>query len=68
MIEAIIVMCSVLNPQVCRDVNVGATAENVTPHSCAMHGQGEAAKWMASHPGWSPRKITCQRVGRYAKI
>jgi hypothetical protein len=67
-IEAIIVMCSVLNPQNCRDVNGGATAENVTPYSCAMQGQTAAAKWMEAHPGWQPRKITCQRVGRFAKI
>jgi hypothetical protein len=67
MIEAIIVMCSVLNPADCTDVNVGATAQSVTPYSCAMHGQTAASKWMETHPGWAPRRITCQRVGRYAK-
>jgi hypothetical protein len=66
MIEAILMACTIAG--VCKDVQLAVTAEKVTPYSCAMQGQVAAAKWIEAHPGWSPKKITCQRVGRYAKI
>ena len=66
MIEVIALMCAMTGA--CKDVQLTVTAETVTPLQCAFNGQIELAKWMQDNPGWSPRKITCQRVGRYAKI
>jgi hypothetical protein len=66
MIEVIAIFCSIVG--VCQDVKVATTAEAITPHGCFLYGQIEAAKWAIEHPGWSPRGITCQRAGRYAKI
>lgn len=66
MIEVIVFFCAISGA--CKDVQVAVTADKVTPQQCMLSGQVAAAKWQEENPGWSPRKITCQRVGRYAKI
>jgi hypothetical protein len=48
-------------------VSLAVTAEKVTPFGCFPYGQTELAKWSLANPGWSPKRITCQRAGRYAK-
>ena len=63
--EIVAVFCSIVG--VCQDVNLITIAERVTPQQCAMYGQIEMVKWAEEHPGWTPRKLTCQRAGRYAK-
>ena len=65
MIEVIATVCMLIG--VCKDVQLAMTDEKVTPFTCAMYGQAELAKWSLSNPGWLPRRLTCQRAGRYAK-
>ena len=65
MIEVLALVCTLTGA--CKDVQLSVTAESVTPQQCMLYGQVELAKWIADNPGWTPRKITCQRVGRYAK-
>jgi hypothetical protein len=65
MLEVVAIVCSLVG--VCRDIPLAVTDERITPFSCFLFGQTELAKWSLSNPGWSPKRITCQRVGRYAK-
>jgi hypothetical protein len=39
----------------------------MTPMQCLMVSQIEAQKWLAAHPGWRIARLTCGRVGRYAR-
>ena len=66
MLELIAYMCLIANPTACKDVSL-AVAE-VTPQQCILGAQGEAKKWIDEHPGWQVNKLTCGRVGRYARI
>ena len=65
MIEVIATVCMLIG--VCKDVQLAMTDQKVTPFACAMYGQAELAKWSLANPGWVPRRLTCQRAGRYAK-
>jgi hypothetical protein len=65
MMEVIATVCMLVG--VCKDVNLAMTDEKITPFTCAMYGQAELAKWSLNNPGWMPRRLTCQRAGRYAK-
>ena len=65
MLEVLAVVCSLVG--VCKDVQLAVTAEKITPFTCFMYGQTELAKWSLANPGWAPKRITCARVGRWAK-
>jgi hypothetical protein len=66
MIELVLLACLADKPNDCRDFSLAV--ENVTPMACMMKAQPEAAKWVQTHPGWTVAKLTCGRVGRYARI
>jgi hypothetical protein len=67
MIELILFVCLLQNPNACRDVSAGVQAD-ATPYQCLQKSQQEAAKWIETHPDWRVAKISCGRVGRYARI
>ena len=65
MIELIALACSLLSPFNCKDVSL-AVAE-ITPMQCVMGAQSRASEWIDQHPGWRIAKLTCGKLGRYAK-
>jgi hypothetical protein len=48
-------------------VQLNLVEKETTPHQCMFNGQLEMAKWLKEHPGYTPKRLTCQRAGRYAK-
>ncbi len=67
MIELVLSICLIAEPEKCKDVRLTFAEENVTPYACVMTGQIEIAKWMDSHPDWQVAKWGCARAGIYAK-
>jgi hypothetical protein len=65
MLEIIGVFCTAIG--VCQDVQLNLVEKETTPHQCMFNGQLEMAKWLKEHPGYTPKRLTCQRAGRYAK-
>lgn len=59
MIELILHVCLLAEPDRCEDVKLSFMAQAVTPHQCMLNGQTEIAKWSAGHPKWGVRKWTC---------
>ena len=68
MIELLVSVCLIDDPQRCKDVHLTYVAESVTPHQCVMYGQVELAKWSEGHPKWRISKWRCQPAHRVAKI
>jgi hypothetical protein len=68
MIEILLSVCMVSDPQRCKDVHLTYAAESVTPHQCMMFGQAEIAKWSTGHPKWRVDRWKCQKPGQVAKI
>ncbi len=56
--------CLLSDPNVCKDVPL---VGEMTTIQCMLQSQAEAAKWVEAHPGWRIAKVTCGRLGRYAK-
>ncbi len=62
MIELIISVCMFAQPDVCKDVHLTYSAENMTPFQCLMRGQPEIAQWANGHPKWQVRRWRCGHV------
>ncbi len=64
MVELVATICLAIGG--CRDVSLNVS-DVMTPMQCLLKAQPEAAKWVHEHPGWRVAKLTCGRVGRYAR-
>lgn len=64
MIELVATICLAIGG--CRDISLNVS-DAMTPMQCILSSQIEAAKWLEQHPGWRIAKLTCGRVGRYAR-
>ncbi|HSM40516.1 MAG TPA: hypothetical protein VK862_07170 [Afifellaceae bacterium] len=62
MIELVISVCMISDPQVCKNVHFTETAGNMTPMQCMMQGQQQIAEWANTHPKWQIRRWRCGRV------
>ena len=62
MIELILSVCMIGQPDVCKDVHLTYSAANLTPYQCLMRGQPEMAKWAEGHPKWQIQRYRCGRV------
>lgn len=67
MIELVLSVCLIQQPDHCRDVTLTMIADNATPFQCMTYGQMEAAKWSNQHPGWVLKKLKCAPAGQMAK-
>lgn len=67
MLELLVSVCLVTEPQRCRDVTLTYADENLTQMQCVFGAQAEIAKWIEAHPQWALKRWTCQRAGRFAK-
>jgi hypothetical protein len=63
MLELLISFCAI-GGTYCTDVS---SVGNYTPQQCILQSQGEAVKWLRDHPGFQVKKISCGRLGRFAK-
>lgn len=68
MIELIVSVCLIDEPNRCKDVRLNFLAESVTLHQCVMFGQVEIAKWSEGHPKWQVAKWRCRPAETVAKI
>lgn len=68
MIELLVSVCLIAEPEKCKDVSLVFDADSVTPMQCLMGAQPEIAKWVDLHPKWVAKRWTCQPAGRIAKI
>ena len=62
MIELVISVCMLSQPEHCKDVHLTYSDQNLTPYQCVMRGQPEMAKWIESHPKWRIHKWRCGRA------
>ena len=67
MIELLVAVCQINNPNTCKDVSLIFSAEALTPMQCVMRAEPQIAKWINEHPGWQTKRFTCRPAGRYAK-
>ncbi len=68
MIEIVVAVCMIDEPERCKDVRLTYMAESVTAHQCMMLGQAEIAKWTEGHPNWRVTRWTCGTARQLAKI
>lgn len=68
MIELLVSVCLITDPQQCKDVRLSYVADGMTPRQCLMGAQPELAKWSAGHPKWRIDKWRCQKPDEVAKI
>lgn len=68
MLELIVSVCLIGEPQSCRDVTLTMAEGQATPFQCMMYGQIEIANWLEAHPKWQLSRWTCGRAGQLAKI
>jgi hypothetical protein len=68
MIEIVLSVCLLAEPQRCRDEHVTVLAENATPFQCMRYGQLESVKWSEAHPKWSIKRWTCRPAGQVANL
>ncbi len=68
MLELLVSVCLMDNPERCKDVSLAYAEEQLTPMQCMMGAQSEIAKWMEAHPNWQLKRWSCQRARRFAKI
>lgn len=66
MIELTLFACLLSDPRICMDVSLNVS-DHMTPMQCLMASQNEAARWITNNPKWRVAKLTCGRVGRYAR-
>ena len=64
MLEILVSVCSIAEPQHCKDVHINLIADNVTTRQCLMLGQIEIAKWIDAHPNWQVKRWSCASAGR----
>ena len=67
MIQLILGVCLLSDPNVCKDVPLNIS-DTMTPMQCLLSSQTEAAKWKDENKDWRVARITCGRLGRYARI
>lgn len=61
LIELVISVCAVANPQNCRDI-VHPDVKRASQLECVLSAPIETAKWEESHPQWQVKKTECKRV------
>lgn len=66
MLELTALVCFIAQPAHCKDVSLNVS-DTLTPLQCLMLAEPEGAKWVEKNPGWRIAKLTCGRVGRYAR-
>jgi hypothetical protein len=64
MIELVATICLAIGG--CKDISLNVS-DKMTPMQCLMSSQVEAQKWLEHNPGWRIARLTCGRVGRYAR-
>lgn len=68
MLELIVSVCLLDDPNRCKDVNLVFSDENVTQMQCMMGAAPEIAKWVDEHPKWVAKRWQCRPAGQIAKI
>jgi hypothetical protein len=68
MLELLVSVCLIDDPNRCKDVGLVYTEESLTPMQCMMGAPAEIAKWSEGHPKWVAKRWTCRPAGQIAKI
>ena len=67
MIEILLSVCLISDPNDCKDVRLTDMGE-VTPYMCMFKGQVAAARWIEGHPEWKLAKWKCGQMRDFAKL
>lgn len=59
MIEIILSVCLIQQPDRCRDVTLTMMANSSSLYQCMTYGQIKASKWSNEHPEWVLKKYKC---------
>jgi len=59
MIELIISVCLLKDPNLCKDVHLNYVNQSVSLMQCMVGGQGEMARWHRAHPKWAIKRWRC---------
>ncbi len=62
MIELVLSVCLVGQPNVCKDVRLTYVAASVTPLQCLMGSQPQIARWTELHPKWAVKRWRCGQI------
>jgi hypothetical protein len=68
MIELLVSVCLISEPERCKDVSLVFDGDSVTPMQCMMGAQPEIARWIEANPKWQLKRWACQPAGQIAKI
>ena len=68
MIEIVVAVCMIDEPERCKDVRLTYMAESVTVQQCMTLGQSEIAKWSEGHPNWRVARWSCGTARHMAKV
>jgi len=68
MIELVLSVCLMADPGKCKDVHLTYVDGEITPFTCMMYGQTEAAKWGEGNPSWAVKGWKCGVAKQVAKI
>ncbi len=68
MLELVVSVCLLSDPNKCKDVSLVYMAEGMTPMQCLMQSPAEIAKWSESHPNYFAKRWSCRPAGQIAKI
>lgn len=68
MLELVISVCLLEDPNRCKDVSLTYMADGAGPFQCMMMSPVEIAKWNEANPKWYAKKWTCRPAGQFAKI
>lgn len=61
MVELVLVVCLLAAPDRCREER--PVSEPYTAMECVLHGQVEAARWVAANPRYKLLRWRCGRAG-----
>jgi hypothetical protein len=67
MLELVITVCLLSNPNFCRDQKI-LMDQPISPFQCIMQAQGSIAEWGSSHPKWFVQRWTCRNQTKEKEI
>ena len=68
MIELTMLVCSLVQGGICKDVSLTFTTEDVSLMQCIIGAQPIIAQWSEQHPNWTVSKWQCGIAGQFAKV
>ena len=68
MIELILSVCLLSDPNRCKEVSLVYSAEDLSAMQCLVMSMPEIAKWAEGHPRYFAKRWSCRAAGQVAKV